>query len=98
MEGPHKNRVRKSFLTYISCVVHKNAAFATLGGDVLFLDSEMCGACELGGDQDDARWSLGSHGNAGSSPQPSFCIVREDDALQVHCSYVPGPAAEVTGR
>lgn len=96
--GPHKNRTRKSFLTYISCVVHKNAAFATFDGDALFLDSETCGECDLGCDQDNSGWSRGSHGNAGPSLRPSFCTAREDGGLQVNCSCVPGPVAEVMVR
>lgn len=98
VEGPERNRTRKSFLTYISCVVHKNAAFATFRGDVFFLDSKMCGECDLGGDQQSSRWSSGSHGNAGPSPPPSFCIAREDGGLQGSCSCVPGPGAEVMAR
>ena len=98
VEGPERNTTRKSFLTYISCVVHKNAAFATFHGDVFFLDSKLCGECDLGGDQQSSRWSSGSHGNAGPSPRQSFCIAREDGGLQGSCSCVPGPGAEVMAR
>lgn len=88
----------KSFLTYISCVVHKNAAFATFQVDALLPAPEMDGECDLGAVQHSSGWSSGSHGNAGPPPQPSFCTAREDGGQRGSCSCVPGPGAEVMVR
>ena len=96
-EGPERKRTRKGFLTYISCVVHKNAAFATFHDAVLSLASRGCGR----GWRDHLRGSgrsSGSHGNAGPAPPPSYCTARERGGPRGRCSCVPGPGVEVTAR
>lgn len=89
---------KESLLTYISCVVHKNAAFATFDGGTLSLGSGKQGEGDLGSDQDKSGGSQGSLGTAGPSSLLSFCTGREDGGLQASCSCVPGPAAEVAVR
>lgn len=96
--SPFKNRMRKCFLTYISCVVHKNAAFATFGGGILSLHSGMRGESDLGSDQGKSGWHQGSHCTAGPSPLLSSCTGYGGGGPQGCCSCVLGPTAEVTVR
>ena len=97
-EGPERKRTRKGFLTYISCVVHKNAAFATFHEAVLCLASKRCGRRGLRGDPRGSGRSSGSHGDAGPAPPRSFCTTRERGGPRGRCSCVPAPGAEVMAR
>lgn len=98
VEAQLRTEQEKSFLTYISCVVHKNAASATFDGGTLSLDSGTQGECDLGSGQGRSNGSQDSHGTAAPSPLLSFCRVRVHGGPRASCSCVPGPAAEVTGR
>lgn len=98
LKQPLPQERRESFLTYISCDVHKNAAFETFRGGNRWLARDARGMRAFCAGQEGRIWDGAELGTGAPSPQQSACTARAGGARRGTCSCAPVPAAGVTER
>lgn len=86
---------RESFLTYISCDVHKNAAFETFRGGNRSLECDTCGQGDFCHGQGESDGGLDLLCTGEPSPRLSVYTIREGGVQRVPCSCVPVLGVEV---